>query len=69
MKAALVEHNQLADLIAKYMTEYMTIIVGDGGKYGFCVMCGEPAEHFCKITKASLCGIECKKTHIELAER
>jgi hypothetical protein len=45
----------------------MTIIIGDGGKYGFCVMCGEPAEHFCKITKASLCGIECKKSHIDLA--
>lgn len=50
------------------MIEYLSIIDGVGGRYGLCVICGQPAEHFCKITKASLCGIDCKKKHIEIAE-
>lgn len=40
-----------------------------GGKYGLCVICREPADYYCKITKASLCGAECKKRHLELAEK
>lgn len=51
------------------MNEYLAIIEGVGGRYGFCVMCSLPADHYCKITKASLCSIECKKQHLEIAEK
>ena len=46
------------------MVEYVSIIDGEGGKYGLCVICGQPAEHFCKATRAALCGGECKRKHI-----
>lgn len=58
----------LGDLISKYMNEYLSIIEKNGGRYGNCVMCAQPADHYCKITKASLCGLDCKKKHIEMAE-
>ena len=51
------------------MNEYLSIIEKTGGRYGNCVICCQPADHYCKITKASLCGIDCKKKHIEMAER
>lgn len=52
-----------------YVKEIVAKVVGDGGKYGFCVVCQQPAEYFCKVTKASLCGLECKKKHLEVAEK
>ena len=46
------------------MVEYVSILDAEGGKYGLCVICGQPAEHFCKATRAALCGGECKRKHI-----
>jgi hypothetical protein len=51
------------------MNEYLSIVDKSGGKYGSCVMCGQAADNYCRITKASLCGLDCKKKHIEMAER
>lgn len=34
-----------------------------------CVVCNQPAEYFCKVTKASLCGLECKKKHLDIAQK
>lgn len=62
------EEQLLSDLISKYMNEYLSIIEKEGGRYGNCVMCAQPADHYCKITRASLCGLDCKKKHIEMAE-
>jgi hypothetical protein len=67
MKAALEEELLLSDLIGKYMNEYLSIVEKEGGRYGSCVMCAQPADHYCKITRASLCGLDCKKKHIEMA--
>jgi hypothetical protein len=46
------------------MNEYLSIVDKSGGKYGSCVMCGQAADNYCRITKASLCGLDCKKKHI-----
>ena len=53
----------------KYVGEMVAVVAGIGGKYGLCVVCREPADYFCKITRASLCGADCKKRHLELAEK
>lgn len=69
VKNAWSEHEALAGLVGRYMTEYVSIVEKAGGKYGRCVMCGANADHYCKVTKASLCGVDCKKEHIALAEK
>lgn len=68
MKAAREEEGLLVDLVGRYMNEYLSIVEREGGRYGNCVMCAQPADHYCKITRASLCGLDCKKKHIEMAE-
>lgn len=40
-----------------------------GGKYGYCVICREPADFHCKDTRVSLCGPACKTKHLELANK
>ena len=64
IKRAYDEHQQLESLIEKYMVEYISIVDGEGGRYGLCIICGQPAEHFCKTTRAALCSMDCKKKHI-----
>ena len=53
----------------KYVYEIVSKVAGEGGKYGCCVVCGQAAEYYCKSTKAALCGIDCKKKHLEIAEK
>ena len=53
----------------KYVDEIVSRVAEEGGKYGFCVICSQPADHYCKVTKASLCGFDCKKKHLEIAEK
>jgi hypothetical protein len=43
IKRAEEENGLLQDLISRYMQEYLSIIDGSGGRYGRCVICGEPA--------------------------
>ena len=37
-----------------------------GGKYGRCFVCKVNADYYCKDTKVPVCGVECKKAHLEL---
>ncbi len=55
---------QVFNIVSRYMNEYLSIVDKSGGKYGCCVMCGQAADNYCRITKASLCGLDCKKKHI-----
>ena len=68
IKKAECHNDKFIQLIEKYTDAIVDKIVGDGGKYGYCVICGEPAEHFCKVTKVSLCGIQCKRVHLEMSD-
>eukprot|EP01137_Pigoraptor_chileana_P033942 Opistho-2@25725 len=40
----------------------------EAGKYGFCIVCAKPANHYCAQTKQPVCGIECKRKYIEQVE-
>ena len=63
------KEEHFANLIEKYLDEVVSKVAEEGGKYGLCVVCAQPADHYCKITKASLCGLDCKKKHLEIAEK
>lgn len=39
---------------------------GDRGKKGWCFLCHQPADYYCKDTKVSVCGVNCKKAHLEM---
>ena len=58
-----------SNLIEKYVDEIANRASGEGGKYGLCVICLQPADHYCKVTRAALCGFDCKKKHLEIAEK
>lgn len=61
---AMDRHESLGNLLERYVDEIVSKVAEEGGKYGRCVICGQAADYFCKITKASLCGLECKKKHL-----
>lgn len=56
-------------MIERYLCEVVAKVAKEGGKYGICVVCSQPAEYFCKVTKASLCGLDCKKKHLDVAQK
>ena len=64
IKTANDKDEHFTNLIEKYLDEIVSKVAEEGGKYGFCVVCSQPADHYCKITKASLCGLDCKKKHL-----
>ena len=69
MKNAMDRQELLENLIEKYVEEIVSKVAGEGGKYGCCVVCAQPAEYYCKNTKAAVCGLDCKKKHLEIAEK
>jgi hypothetical protein len=52
-----------------YVDEIIDKVIKDGGKYGFCVVCRNKADFYCKDTKASLCGADCKLKHLNIAKK
>lgn len=67
------EQNQLLTYYVKKMVVDMVdkieVMQGEAvkgtGKFGFCFMCRELADHYCKDTKVSVCSSHCKKAHLE----
>lgn len=55
--------------VEMYVSEIVDKVVKDGGKYGHCVICRQPADFHCKDTRASLCGPTCKVKHLELSSK
>lgn len=39
------------------------------GKHGCCFLCKQPADYYCKDTRVPVCGVDCKKAHLELLAR
>ena len=69
IKNAHERQEELAGLVGRYLEEVVAKVAGEGGKHGCCVMCGQPADYYCKNTKAALCGLDCKQKHLEIASK
>ena len=39
------------------------------GKFGWCMVCRNKADLYCKDTKHPVCSYECKKKHVSLVEQ
>jgi hypothetical protein len=36
------------------------------GKFGWCTMCGNTANHYCLQTKVPICSVACKQAHLDM---
>ncbi|CAD8099384.1 unnamed protein product [Paramecium sonneborni] len=55
----------------KYKNYIEVKVIDNGitsGKFGWCILCRQPAPYFCKDTRVPVCSVPCKKKHFEMIE-